>query len=105
MNLQEDYCSQELYNLLIEKGFEVNCYDAPFTQRLVTHQSAMKWLREEHDATIVIEPHTYNYIEERVSSYDSQVWFGDNLEPTGITSPTYEEAAEAAIKYCLINLI
>lgn len=48
MNLQEDFCSQELYELLIDKGFEVDCYDAPFTQRLVTHQSVMKWLREEH---------------------------------------------------------
>ena len=102
MNLQEDFCSQELYKLLIDKGFEVNCYDAPFTQRLVTHQSAMKWLREAHNIIIVIEPHSYNHIDEKTSSYDFSIWWGDNYDhPLTTNYPTYEEAVEAAIKYSL----
>lgn len=79
---------------------EPKCY-AP------TQQMAMAWLREVHNIFIVIEPHMYDYINEKNSSYVTSLWQGDNYYEN-ITSkdyPTYEEAVEAAIKYCLENLI
>lgn len=99
MNLQEDFCSQELYNLLIEKGFEVSSYDAPFTYRLVTHQSAMKWLRERHDFHIEVIYNLY-YKEYKGCMYK-------NIGEYNYTEfySTYEEAVEAALKYVLEKLI
>lgn len=79
---------------------EPKCY-AP------THQMAMAWLREVHNIFIVIEPHMYDYINEKNSSYVISLWQGDNYSEN-ITSkdyPTYEEAVEAALKYSLENLI
>ena len=72
-----------------------------------THQMTMKWLREIHNIFIVIEPHMYDYINEKNSSYVTSLWQGDNYYEN-ITSkdyPTYEDAVEAALKYCLENLI
>ena len=79
-----------------------------------TQSVAMKWLREVHNIVIVIEPHTYNYINEKNSSYVFAIWEGDNYIEIysyknsglrGISYPTYEEAVEASLKYCLENLI
>lgn len=114
MNLQEDFCSQELYKLLIDKGFEVDCYDAPFTQRLVTHQSAMKWLREKHDWYISI-----GYYEDDSTDADGNIvetWWFWGYDIIGLPSGgiaveccdeyySYEEAVEAALLYVLKNLI
>ena len=72
-----------------------------------THQMAMKWLREEKNIFIVIEPHVYDYINEKNKSYSCSLWVGDNyyeyLESKDY--PSYEEAVEAALKYSLENLI
>ena len=127
--ITEDYCSFELSKLLEEKGFDgecVGCYwdskktfdvnyeplsysDGDLRDEVIlapTHQMAMKWLREEHNIIIVIEPHSYNYIEEKTSSYDFSIWYGDNYEhPLTTNYSTYEEAVEAALKYCLTELI
>lgn len=100
MNLQEDFCSQELYKLLIDKGFEVSSYDAPFTYRLVTHQSAMKWLREK-DIDIIIMP-LFKFKEGRIYCYEIH---SDNTDVRVGQFETYEEATEAALKYSLENLI
>ena len=100
MNPQEDFCSQELYELLIGKGFEVDCYDAPFTQRLVTHQSAMKWLRGK-DIDIIIMP-LFKLKEGRIYCYEIH---SDNTDVRVGRFETYEEAVEAALKYVLENLI
>ena len=35
-----------------------------------THQMAMKWLREEKNIFIVIEPHAYDYVNEKNKSYE-----------------------------------
>ena len=129
--ITEDYVSFETAKLLEEKGFEYNpdesywLIDANNTMywissigaydyvdvptesfqrpkngyRLVTQAMAMKWLREVHHIFIrVIQSHIeycaceiyYN----RVSHYEFQESFN-----------SYEEAAEAGIKYCLENLI
>lgn len=127
--ITEDYCSFEVAKLLKEKGFDENCrqiYDGEgyllanncgyindespneyFSCLAPTHQMVMKWLREVHNIFIVIEPHMYDYINEKNSSYVASLWQGDNYYEN-ITSkdyPTYEEAVEAAIKYSLKNLI
>lgn len=67
-----------------------------------THQMAMKWLREEHKLSIEISSTesgrwmafvyelglTRHFVEAYISTYD-----------------TYEDAVEAALKYCLTKLI
>ena len=128
--IKEAYCSFEVSKLLKEKGFDTQCraaytdYGQLFTTQIQqyitniicsksnlwkciapTHQMAMKWLREEKNIFIVIEPHAY--INEKIKSYDCSLWVDDNyyryLESKDY--PSYEEAVEAALKYCLENLI
>lgn len=129
--ITEDYCSFEVAKLLKEKGFDVPCLAHWFigTDRnfsisntpqnwneiktdldwlsCPTHQMAMKWLREEKNIFIVIEPHVYDYINEKNKSYTCSLWVGDNyyeyLESKDY--PSYEEAVEVALKYSLENLI
>ena len=134
--ITEDYCSYEVAKLLKEKGFEgdINAYyhiwdygnkvcsvqefsrsEAPHLYiPAPTHQMAMKWLRETHDIIVVVEPHMYDYINSKTSSYVFCLWYGDNYEEPysnqhsnirGMTYNSYEEAVEAALKYCLENLI
>lgn len=127
--IKEAYCSFEVAKLLKEKGFnwdcityyvdsehdnvkysmlfennttwEERCYSAP------THQMAMKWLREEKNIFIVIEPHAYDYVNEKNESYVCSLWVGDNYYEyiESRDYPSYEEAVEAALKYVLKNLI
>ena len=120
--IKEAYCSFEVAKLLKEKGFVIPCdwlycKDGTFGHRnslwdkemfpAPTHQMAMAWLREEKNIFIVIEPHTYDYINEKSKSYVCSLWVGDNyyeyLESRDY--PSYEEAVEAALKYALKNLI
>lgn len=115
----EDYVSFETAKLLKEKGFEndaISCINVfkghihKIQDRLIhadddvtipTLQMAMKWLREVHNIFIQVElyskydnycfelfQNTYRLIIEHREVYNS-----------------YEETAEAAIKYCLENLI
>ena len=121
--ITEDYVSFETTKLLKEKGFDQNCatyyldgqvwrhyygevipkgkqiYAAP------TQAVAMKWLREEFDLITYVKLvndgdlchdswgfSIYNkFTNESIKS--DKLWF------------KYEDAAEAAIKYCLENLI
>lgn len=130
--ITEDYCSQEVVKLLEEKGFNVEVggmyvdkdnnfvhasiaplkvkdYEKVWDDQFIptcTHQMAMKWLREVHNIIIVIEPHSYNHMEEKVSSYVFSIWCGDNYEhPLTTNYPTFEEAVDAALKHVLKNLI
>jgi hypothetical protein len=81
--------------------------------RLVTQAMTMKWLREVHKLHIILDIHwlyfanqngwmyTISRILENGNEYvDSK---GDENDKNFY--PTYEEACEAAIKYCLENLI
>ena len=133
--ITEDYVSLETARLLKRKGF-LKGVDLRMTQNLSyydniglnhnlnkyydsliqdkidfvvapTQAMAMKWLREVHNIFIVIEPHMYDYINEKNSSYVASLWQGDNYYENIISKdcPTYEKACEAAIKYCLENLI
>lgn len=107
--LKEDYCSEEVSKLLNEKGFDGqthgNMSEIPCVS-YITHQMAMKWLRKKHNIIIVIEPHSYNLMEEKVSSYVFSIWCGDNYEDhLTINYSTFEETVESALKYSLENLI
>lgn len=113
--IKEDYVSYEVAKLLKEKGFnepvtELNKLlikegEKPVLR--ITHQKAMKWLREVHNICIVIEPHAYDYINEKNASYVCSLWQGDNYYENILSKdyPTYEEVVEAALKYSLENLI
>lgn len=128
VTITEDYVSFETAKLLKEKGFNEPCYLGynkngeyfPTGNRnnsqiiqpdfcficCPTLQMAMKWLREKKCVTCVI-PLTF-YFGENVSSWGYNIWADDNLEVDEDNTPkftTYEEACEAAIKYCLENLI
>ena len=120
--IKEVYVSFATAVLLNNKGFdgEAHCgYDAmtiekPYPHKTIpkpTQQVAMKWLREVHKLHIELN---WNYANQQ---YSFQIWkigksqpelysldlWHDNHEYAGEWN--YEQACEAAIKYCLINLI
>ena len=124
--IKEDYCSYEVAKILKEKGFNESCYTC-YVEKEISHydysstnyelidgviscptiQMAMKWLREEKNIFIVIEPHAYDYINEKNKSYACSLWVNDNYYEyiESKNYPSYEEAVEAALKDCLENLI
>lgn len=128
-NLQEDYVSFETAKLLKEKGFDEGCRafyvkskecgielfhaKEPYNYNNNVHpctsaptlQMVMKWLREVHNLfiginTVIGSDKNWGYevfIQKQEVPIPSKIqwdWFN-----------TYEEACEAAIKYCLENLI
>ena len=126
--ITEDYVSFETAKLLKEKGFDGVCRTAYETitkeheveqcspsswgklnqVKRPTLQMAMKWLREVHNYDISICLDSY------VEPYDNQYYIVirrrkdkyENVSPCEqVYFDTYEEACEAAIKYCLENLI
>ena len=118
--IEEDYVSFEIAELLNEKGFDEPFFRYATSQKeyddgewmtnggiedsvgFPTLQMAIKWLREVHKISVEV-----------CSSINtSQLWMAGVWELTTknhlwTTNPytTYEEACEAAIKYCLENLI
>ena len=131
--ITEDYVSFETAKLLKENGFDVyvrSFYDADdmpaqhnealwdwnlnkenYRFSAPTLQMAMKWLREVHRIIIVIQPLSFNGAKDFLcDNWVYSMWLGVNLKigeslKNQNTSSTYEEACEAAIKYCLENLI
>lgn len=119
--ITEDYVSFETAKLLKKKGFDEACiyvylhdgsediWDADkedIACQKPTIQMAMKWLREK-EWFICIIPLAF-YCGEKVVKFGYNIWAGDNLEIDESNTPefnSYEEAAEAAIKYCLENLV
>ncbi len=113
--MTEDYVSFESAKLLKEKGFDEEV-EGPTEDRAEnwniesryfstpTLQMAMKWLREKYSLEI------YPY-----HNYDNSKWWYEIIKyPNSVAEyecgkdeelDTYEEACEAAIKYCLENLI
>lgn len=117
--IQEDYVSLETAKLLKTKGFNEECDNAYFNGTLVdytmfgfcigdellsspTHQMTLKWLREEHECPIEILWHW------DADNQQEEWYFQHHMELKPVAPveyyDTYEEATEAAIKYCL-NLI
>ena len=132
MNTQvtEDYCSFEVAKLLKEKGFDWECLgtystgdkelsissECPYSNDLnddmfiaaPTLQKAMKWLREQNRIISIV--HGYITNKYRIIITQSNELDITNLGNTLYCSNeydyfSYEEACEAAIKYCLENLI
>ena len=128
--ITEDYVSFEVAKLLKEKGFDEGCHSFyDYTQRLQfietviydselseeddecvapTLQMAMKWLRKEHKLHIqiwILEEKGYWFDIEKIlnAQYKHKSLYSTGLED--IYFETNEQAAEAAIKYCLENLI
>ena len=105
--IKEDYCSQEVYILLIKKGFDGEIHTTfdkeGYTQASITLQMAMKWLREVCNRFIEVQTdkgHDFKSIVFRPAIYDEDLnclWESDNYK-------SYEQAAEAAIKHCLEHL-
>ena len=126
--ITEDYVSFEIAKLLKEKGFDEikcnTCYkwngnfcnnrksmsgiDNEICYQAPTLQMAMKWLRKMYDLHIITYPWRANK-EERAAHWCCKVYKSFNLlgceKYTNETPSSYEEACEAAIKYCLENLI
>ena len=133
--ITEDYVSFETAKLLKDKGFNeylstyydedtliqesiirrdwnndkfvANCITAP------TLQMAMKWLREEHNIIVIVEPHVFNPQAGRATQFSFSVWVEDNYVDPYFDDPehqfesfsTYEKTCDVAIKYCLTNLV
>ena len=121
--ITEDYVSFEVAKLLKEKGFKSdNCHtaydengsffwygdyskDRKGIMDAPTLQMAMKWLREVHNKSIEIRSQglkatRVGWIVEIYNLVNQDEEFHHPY-----TFPTYEEAAESAIRYCLENLI
>ena len=121
--ITEDYVSFEVAELLRESGFDVETYASikvfaghsyevngeritPEKDTIIpTLQMAMKWLRKNHQ--IFIRPNI-NFLYP-IRYYCEIFCYGDNLKTQqDVTTENFEspeEACEAAIKYCLENLI
>ena len=111
--ITEDYCSFEVAKLLKEKGF-----DEPVTELnkllikegekpvlKITHQKAMKWLREVHKLSIepfYMFPATW---EIDIKYIDKKTDLSEFEDIRDKSYNSYEEAVEAACLYSLENLI
>ena len=126
--ITEDYVSFETAKLLKEKGFDSECHshyyachrpDGSVQYHLAevyslkslkdfylapTLQMAMKWLREEHKLIPIIldggNSYWFRIDKDNKDNWKSTIYWEDVK-----SFPTYEEACETSIKYCLENLI
>lgn len=127
--IQEAYVSFETAKLLKKKGFNEPCdhfyrFDKPKTiytgtsyrnseigdkqskvYNTCTQQMAMRWLREVHN--LIIEVRVKHHFRIFDGYYTGIVHLDGDIhyEYTPNEYLTYEEACEAAIKYCLEHLI
>ena len=120
----EDYVSFETSKLLKEKGFDEECYLHYSSDGKTQHwnyqspvdgisaptlQIAMKWLREKHNQNVTVK--AYNNVARLKTIYYAEVQNLSEPSEKGFCvnactfKDTYEEASEAAIKYCLEELI
>ena len=104
--IAEDYVSYEVSRLLKEKGFDGqthgNMIEIPCVS-YITHQMAMKWLRDIHGIIITID-----YDEDEDCENNERYGFTIYQSTRTVdlsTFQTFEEAVEAALKYCLTKLI
>lgn len=120
--ITEDYCNFEIAKLLKEKEFDGECIgyywdmdktfgihyellsysDGNLRNELIlapTLQMAMKWLREVHKL------YMYTAFAGMEEVWFSRIYNKDKHQKDLDNFNTYEEACEAAIKYCLENLI
>lgn len=88
----------EDWNDISEENNVAKVYSCP-TQAL-----AMRWLREVHNLYIVIFPESDIEVF-YIKGFNFDIWTPVGNEYDRKNYKTYEEACEAAIKYCLENLI
>lgn len=126
--ITEDYVSFETAKLLKDKWFNEPCLYYYFSDGIIgrrkglkdrncpsvntfsmpTHQMAIKWLREIQNLFVFPFPqvNTNKFWVEIYQLSDNQEWENLYCESIDLQDyPTYEKACEAAIKYCLENLI
>lgn len=133
--ISEDYVTYETAKLLKEKGFDepcecaytengqylLSCYygiagrkiknseSLNFSYSVVspTLQMTMKWLREVHGIDIEVRTHYLNYLKPNdIRYYSGKILKGsEDVIHTIYSKDTYEQVAEAGIRYCLENLI
>ena len=122
--ITEDYVSFEVAKLLKEKGFEgdINTYYHMWNGNKVysvqefsrseaphlyipapTHQMAMKWLREK-EVYFSLVPFIEN-VGWPKNTWHINFYNSDGIMGGGFPVKGYEQAVEAALKYCLENLI
>lgn len=130
--ITEDYVSFENAKLLKEKGFDIiteKCYildnvglcavtkgqlfngspQGKYEIAAPTLQMACKWLREVHG--ICIYCYNANSRTKQYGKYEAGAsWISDDVSVIfnsahSLYADTYEQAVEAAIKYCLTNLL
>ena len=124
--INEDYVSFEVAEMLQEKGFDIECFTAYHNGGLIdytlfgftdgvllpapTLQMAKKWLREVHHLYIQVMldswacgGHMGYYIVIQNTTSDFEIMLQDFVDD--VFYGTYEQACEAAIKYCLEELI
>ena len=107
--ITEDYVSVEVAKLLKEKGFnepvtELNkllCKEGEKPVLRITHQKAMKWLREEKGVYIEIRRSVNTFLFGAIIRKSDE----DNFHQIARNLESYEQAVEAALKYSLENLI
>ena len=120
--IAEDYVSFEIAKLLKEKGFDnislimykengemcinpksVVSWRLKYWYPCLTLQMAMKWLREIYQIDIQI----FRHIRGKRITFYARIEQNTHLEHQDKCNiyQSYEQAAEAAIKYCLENLI
>ena len=122
MTITEDYVSFEVAKLLKDKRFDEHCiyvylhngdtdiWDADKEDIECTKptlQMAMKWLREVHNIHIIVNPYTDTEGQHWSFIFDTYAYGCWQELGVYITDSwdSYEEAVEAAIKYCLEKLI
>lgn len=131
--IKEDYVSFETAKLLKEKGFDEECsrfympnghgrwkyehyhdFDKKDRIECPTLQITMKWLREVHNQIIVPNIRVEDPILGIINCYIVGIWYIPKnnggafcyASPTPYNGyPSFEKACEAAIKYCLENLV
>ena len=99
--VKEAYCSYELVKLMVNKGFDPDLVKGT----KISHQFAMSWLREVHKIFIEIgvsidlngNYHFSYRILDKECKYVIKVCTDFDW--------TYEDAVEAAVKYCFEKLI
>ena len=127
--ITEDFISYETAKLLKGKGFNECCYGYYYEPKHLSHntfditnseleedscsaptlQMAMKWLREVHRIHISITPLSFEdgifWMYKTIKLWSDNNCSELHRSDSKVGFNTYEEACEAAIKYCLENLI
>lgn len=109
--ITEDYVSFEIAKLLKDKGFQepctglnkLLCKEGEKPVLKITHQKAMKWLREKGVYFSLI-PFIEN-VGWPKDTWHINFYNSDGIMGGGFPVKGYEEAVEAALKYCLEKII